>query len=210
MERRELVGEIVSTAKATLARNGMVCAKQDGHWVGKTVSVKIRIHSDLRRTIDFVNTVQAASVDFITIHGRTRRTRSSEPVNLDAIKLVAEHCTVPVIANGDVTSLTTAKHIAEQTGVQGVMSSRAILANPALYAGFETCPWECVEQFMKFGVKAPLPLKLVLHHLSEMTGDGGEGRSLLSRKERVELLECTSMLDVIDFLDDKGFVKRFD
>jgi tRNA-dihydrouridine synthase 4 len=44
------------------------------------------------------------------------------------------------------------------------MSARALLANPALFAGYEACPWEAVELFMNKVVKAPLPFKLVQHH----------------------------------------------
>lgn len=161
--------------------------------------------------MDFVRGVQDAGVDFITIHGRTKNQRSSEPVDLEAIKLLAEHCTVPVIANGDVTSLHTARSIAQYTGVDGVMSSRALLANPGLYAGHESCTWEVVEEFVNRAVKAPLPLKLILHHLSEMTMDGGqglEGHALLTKEQRVEMLECRDMLKLFDWLDDVRRVRR--
>lgn len=87
----------------------------------------------------------------------------------------------------------------------GLMSARAILANPALYAGHDTCPWEAVELFMNKAARAPLHLKLVLHHLTEMCGPGmgSDKRSLLSKKERIDMLECRNMCDLIDFLDDK-------
>lgn len=217
MSNRSLVADIVSSAKSALALEDLACKSHgNGTHTGKTVSVKIRVHKDLRETVDFVRTVQDAGVDFITIHGRTKRQRSSEPVDIEAIKLVAEHCRVPVIANGDVTSLTAAKSIVDQTDVQGVMSSRALLSNPALYAGHETCPWEAVESFMSYVVQAPLPFKLVLHHLSEMTADGGfanedgEGgtKALFTRKQRADMLDCDNMLALIDYLDEIRELRR--
>ena len=88
----------------------------------------------------------------------------------------------------------------------GLMSARAILANPALYAGAERCTWEAVERFMNRVARAPLSVKLVLHHLSDMTspGMGPDKRALLSRRERSEMMNCATMVDLIDFLDSKA------
>lgn len=166
--------------------------------------------------MDFIKTVQDAGVDFITIHGRTRSQRSSEPVNIEAISLLRSHCTVPVMANGDVVTIAAAKSIAASTGVDGVMSARSILTNPALFAGYDTCPWEAVEKFMNHLVNAPLPFKLVLHHLTEMCGSsghgehGGEGLSgaLLNKTERVELVACGNMLELIDWFDSVRELRR--
>jgi tRNA-dihydrouridine synthase 4 len=61
----------------------------------------------------------SAGVDFITVHGRTKRQKSSEPVNIEGMKIVKETSTVPVIANGDVFSLKDAEMILNMTGVDG-------------------------------------------------------------------------------------------
>lgn len=156
-------------------------------------------------------------MSFITIHGRTRNQRSSEPVSLEAIKLLASHCTVPVLANGDVTTLKAAHEIASATGVDGVMAARSILCNPALFKGHDSCPWEAVEKFVNYVVKAPIPFKLVMHHLTEMCGSGGHGEegrfgvsgALLSKKERAELVTCANMVHLIDWLDSVRAIRRF-
>ncbi|KAL2757595.1 hypothetical protein ACRALDRAFT_2057302 [Sodiomyces alcalophilus JCM 7366] len=90
------------------------------------------------------------------------------------------------------------------TKLAGLMSARGILANPALYAGHETCPWSAVESFLRHAARAPLHLKLILHHLNEMCGPGmgPDKRSLLSKAERIQLNSLTNMVDVIDFMDD--------
>jgi len=159
--------------------------------------------------------VQEAGVDFITIHGRMRGTRSSEPVNLDAIKLVGEHIKVPKLSNGDVYTLADAKDHAERTGVDGVMSARGLLENPALFKGFNGCPWEAVEIFLNKVARAPIPFKLVVHHLSEMVGSdrvtgtvGGGSGTLLNKEERMALMECGSMIEMIDWLDEIRDVRR--
>lgn len=84
------------------------------------------------------------------------------------------------------------------------MSARALLCNPALFAGHQTCPWSAVEAFMRNVARAPIPLRLVQHHLSEMCspGMGADKTSLLDRKERTAMLGLDSMLDVVDFMDE--------
>lgn len=154
------------------------------------------------QTMDFIKTVQDAGVDFLTIHGRTKAQRSSEPVNTAALSILRSHVTVPLIANGDVSTVAIASSIAAETGVDGVMSARDLLANPGLFNGYDMCPWKVVEEFVNRVVRAPIPFKLVVHHLSQMTGSGGGGKpALLGKEERGELMECRDLIEVIDFLD---------
>lgn len=91
------------------------------------------------------------------------------------------------------------------THLSGFMSARGLLANPALFAGHAACPWEAVETLMCKVARAPLPFKLALHHVQEMTapGMGPDKRALLNKRERAELNACGSMLDLVDFLDAK-------
>lgn len=172
---------------------------------------------EYRETVDFIRTVEKAGVDFITIHGRTKSTPSSHPVDLEAIKLLTEHTTVPTIANGDIFTLRNAEECVRLTGVDGVMSARGLLENPALFTGEERCPWEAVEVFMGKVVRAPLPFKLVVHHLSEMVGSdhlggtvgGGNSKgTLFSKEERMGLMECGGMVELIDYLDSVREVRR--
>lgn len=196
MNKRELVTLMVSSAK-TAIKNLRFESK-------KTVSVKIRVHKDLRETVDFVRAVEKAGADFITIHGRLRSTPSSQPVNLEAIKLVAEHISVPTLSNGDVFTVADAKEHAKFTGVDGVMSARGLLENPALFRGDDNCPWEAVEAFMEKVVRAPLPFKLVVHHLGEMGGSdrSQKGRTLFSKEERAELMGCEGMVELIGWYEE--------
>jgi len=91
------------------------------------------------------------------------------------------------------------------THLSGFMSARGLLANPAIFAGYSACPWEAVETFMCKVAKAPVPFKLVQHHIMEMTapGMGSDKASLLDKKERAELMKLTNTCEIMDFLDEK-------
>jgi len=112
--------------------------------------------------------------------------------------------------NGDIFTLEDAERMSRETGADGVMAARGLLRNPALFKGFERCPWEAVEVFLNKVVKAPIPFKLVVHHLGEMcNGQGGEV-GLLGKEERAGLMACGSMVELIDFFDEVREVRRLD
>lgn len=234
MEKRELVRDMVLETRERLRQDGWAVGKDKDmdNPLGRSVSVKIRVHHDLRRTMDFIDTVlgpdQDRHIDFLTIHPRTRNTPSSTPINLEALEILTSKYgdRVPILVSGDVFAMNALPFDSPFLNVDsphtytaprptlpklaGLMSARAILANPALYAGYGACPWEAVETFMINAAKAPLPYKLTLHHVSQMCAPGmGPNKSaLLSKPERTALMACTNMCDLIDFLDDKRGLRR--
>lgn len=68
--------------------------------------------------MDLCQKVEQAGLSFLTVHGRTKDQRS-DPVNLDAIRMIKESVKVPVIANGDIFSISDAEHVHEMTAVNG-------------------------------------------------------------------------------------------
>ncbi|PSR97530.1 dihydrouridine synthase [Coniella lustricola] len=226
MEKRELVRDMVLETRQRLHSDGWAVGKEKDvdSPKGRSVSVKIRVHKDLRKTIDFIDTVlgheQDRNIDFLTIHPRTRNTPSTNPINLEALELLTNKYgdKVPILVSGDVFTMSTLPYKSPYLSprendegrpylpkLRGLMSARSLLANPALFAEHEVCPWDAVELFMNNVVRAPLPLKLVHHHLGEMCGPGygPDKRSLLSKKERAELYNCSTMCDTIDFIEEK-------
>ncbi|KAI8603089.1 hypothetical protein EDD21DRAFT_394980 [Dissophora ornata] len=159
-------------------------------------SIKIRIHKNLRETEEFVKRALSVGVDFITVHGRTRRQKSTEPANMDGMKLVKEVSTVPVIANGDVFSVEDANMIVEATGVDGTMSARGILENPALFAGYETTPWECVEDYVDLALSYGTNAFIFHHHLMFML------EKIMSNAERRTFNSLTTIPSIIDYLEE--------
>uniref|UniRef100_A0A8C5XFZ3 DUS-like FMN-binding domain-containing protein n=1 Tax=Microcebus murinus TaxID=30608 RepID=A0A8C5XFZ3_MICMU len=103
------------------------------------VSVKIRIHDDLPRTVDLCQKAEAIGAPCVTVRGRTAEERH-RPVHYDAIEIIKENMSIPVIANGDIRSLKEAENVWQITGTDGVAAARGLLANLAMCAGCEGTP----------------------------------------------------------------------
>ncbi|KNC98393.1 uncharacterized protein SPPG_06098 [Spizellomyces punctatus DAOM BR117] len=189
MEDPELVRDMVRQVKARTSGIAMA----DGEPF--PCSVKIRVHPDLKKTVEFVQRAESVGVDWITVHGRTRRQKSTEPVDLDAIKLVKEHATVPIFANGDVFSLQDADRIVEYTKTDGVMAARGLLENPALFAGHEYTPLECVERYVRLGIGYGSTHFIFHHHLMYMLDKS------MSRAEKKTFNCLTSIPGILDYLE---------
>ncbi|KAF7732282.1 tRNA-dihydrouridine(20a/20b) synthase [NAD(P)+]-like protein [Apophysomyces ossiformis] len=158
-------------------------------------SIKIRVHPNLKQTYEFVKRAESVGVDFLTVHGRTRYQKSTEPVNFDGIKLVKESVGVPVIANGSIFSLKDVEEMYEKTGVDGVMSARGLLQNPALFAGYESTPWECIEDYVRLALGYGTNTFIFHHHLMFMFED------IMSRAERKTFNTLSSIPAILDHLE---------
>ncbi|KPM39932.1 hypothetical protein AK830_g6607 [Neonectria ditissima] len=110
MGHRELVRDMVVETRQRLQRDGWhVGLERDIESPkGRSVSVKIRIHDDLRKTMDFLDTVigepQNRLVDWVTIHPRTKSTPSTTPIRTEALEiLIAKYAgTLPILLSGDI------------------------------------------------------------------------------------------------------------
>ncbi len=81
---------------------------------------------------DFARRMEDAGALAITVHGRTREQKYRGNADLDAIHRIAEAVQVPVIGNGDVTSIAAAERML-QTGVKGIAIGRGALGSPWLF-----------------------------------------------------------------------------
>lgn len=71
-----------------------------------------------RVTIEFCKRAEKAGASFISVHGRTKSQRN-EPIDLEAIKLIKENLSIPVVGNGDIFHLNDALKLQEATSVNG-------------------------------------------------------------------------------------------
>ncbi len=76
-----------------------------------------------RKTVDLCQKVEHAGVSWVAVHGRTKEQRA-DAVNYEAIKLVKESLTVPVIANGDICNTEDISRVCELTGADGMFPAK--------------------------------------------------------------------------------------
>jgi len=115
-------------------------------------------------------------------------------VNLSAIREVVQSVRVPVLATGDVTRLSDVQATLEATGASGVMVARGLLANPAMMAGYEETPAECIARWVRLATDTGTPFSAFHHHLIFMC------EKVMSRPDRRVFNALTSTAAVIDFL----------
>lgn len=82
---------------------------------------------------EFARRMQDAGAQAVTVHGRTREQKYTGCADLDLIARVVEAVDIPVIGNGDVTDVDSARRMLE-TGVRGIAIGRGALGQPWVFA----------------------------------------------------------------------------
>lgn len=72
--------------------------------------------------------------DLVTVHGRTVIQLYRRGVRLDLIRLAAEYLSCPVLANGDVTGIASARETLAETRAAGLMIGRGAVRNPWIFS----------------------------------------------------------------------------
>lgn len=102
--------------------------------VKKPVTVKIRIGWDEEHinAVENAKMIEKAGAKAITVHGRTRSQFYSGKANYDVIKDVVDAVNIPVVGNGDVIDVESAKRLLE-TGCAAIAIGRGTLGNPFIF-----------------------------------------------------------------------------
>lgn len=101
----------------------------------KPVTVKFRKGFDAEHVnaVEIAKAAQAAGVNAVAVHGRTRSQYYSGEADRDIIRKVKEAVSIPVIGNGDITSPLKAKRMIDETGCDGIMVGRGAEGNPWIF-----------------------------------------------------------------------------
>jgi len=105
--------------------------------VNKPVTVKTRLGYDNHRKdiVEIAERLQDVGIQAITIHARTRVTRSSEPADWTLIGEVKRNPSmhIPVFGNGDVLTPEAARFFKDTYHVDGLMIARGSYGNPWIF-----------------------------------------------------------------------------
>ena len=104
-------------------------------------------------------------IKMLAIHGRTRAQKYNGDAEYDTVKKIKGIVSIPVVANGDITSAEKAKKVLDYTGVDAVMLGRATQGNPWLVGQ--------INNYLTTGKtsKAPLldkKISLILKHILQI------------------------------------------
>ena len=141
--------------------------------VSLPVSVKMRLGWDdeHKNVLDMAARMVDAGAQMITIHGRTRQQFYSGEADWSLIAEAADRLPVPVVGNGDITSVEIAAARMKETGCAGVMVGRGMLGNP----------WLIRDMVRHFAGQPALPapgreeiLAMALRHLRRQVELSGE------------------------------------
>lgn len=97
-----------------------------------TVKTRIGYHSE-----DELDTLlelfSRHPIDALAIHGRTVKERYQTPIHPDCLRRAVEALPCPVIANGNVVDVTTARALHKQTSAAGLMIGRGAIRSPWIF-----------------------------------------------------------------------------
>ena len=95
--------------------------------VSVPVTLKIRtgIDRDHRNGVDVAEIAQSCGISMLTVHGRTRADKFTGEAEYETLRDIVRAVDIPVIANGDITSVEKAERVLNYSGAAGVMIGRA-------------------------------------------------------------------------------------
>ena len=120
MRDEALVGRILEAVVAT---------------VDVPVTLKIRTGWDAthRNAPAIARIAQAAGIQALTVHGRTRDQHYTGQAEYDTLAAIKAELSIPVIANGDIDSPQRAAQVLSHTGADAVMVGRAAQGRPWIF-----------------------------------------------------------------------------
>ncbi|MAS24584.1 MAG: tRNA dihydrouridine synthase DusB [Oceanospirillaceae bacterium] len=137
------------------------------------VSLKIRTgwDPDHKNGPTIARIAEDAGIVSLAVHGRTRACGYKNTVEYDTIRTIKNSVSIPVFANGDITSARKAAEVLHYTGADGVLIGRAAQGQPWIFRE--------VAHYLSTGEELPSPPlaeteQILLNHLQDLHDFYGE------------------------------------
>lgn len=160
------------------------CAERD---VPLTLKYRTGWSPENRNALKIAKMAEEIGVTLLTLHGRTRACGYTGDAEYDTIRAVKQAVSIPVIANGDITSPDKARFVLEYTGADGIMIGRAAQGNPWVFRE--------IAHHLRTGEYLPPPelseaREVMLGHLEDHYSFYGERPGLLTARKHLQWYLC--------------------
>lgn len=137
------------------------------------VTLKIRTGWDPehKNGVQIAKIAENCGISALAIHGRTRQCMYKGNAEYDTIKAIKQSISIPVIANGDITTPETAKFVLDYTGADALMIGRGAQGRPWIFRE--------IQHYLDTGTQlAPVSVvekrQVILEHLTKLYDLYGE------------------------------------
>lgn len=169
LQNERLVGDILDAVVAA---------------VDVPVTLKFRTgwNRENKNALKIARMAEQAGIAMLTLHGRTRADGYSGEAEYETIAVVKAAVSIPVVANGDITSPEKAKHVLQVTGADAIMIGRAAQGRPWIFRE--------IDHYLRTGEYLPSPLisevrALMSEHLQAHYAFYGEYMGLRTARKHI-------------------------
>jgi tRNA-dihydrouridine synthase B len=152
--------------------------------VSVPVTLKIRTgwDSEHKNGLEIAKIAERAGIQSLAVHGRTRSCGYKGEAEYDTIRLIKQSVSIPVIANGDITSPEKASWVLNYTGADAIMIGRAAQGRPWIFRE--------IAYFLETGRRLAEPTideveDIMLRHISHLHSFYGEGQGTRIARKHV-------------------------
>jgi len=169
-----------------------------------TLKTRTGWNKENKNAIQIARIARESGVAAIAIHGRTRECGYSGIAEYETVADVKSRIDMPVIVNGDITSISKAKEVLAYTNADAVMIGRAAQGNPWIFKE--------LNEYLVSGLKLPRPSlddrrKVLMQHLQQLYSFYGEKKGTRIARKHInwycgEIRGFSSFRKTINQLED--------
>uniref|UniRef100_A0A0K8RII6 Putative trna-dihydrouridine synthase n=1 Tax=Ixodes ricinus TaxID=34613 RepID=A0A0K8RII6_IXORI len=178
------------------------------------VTCKIRVLDRLEDTLALGKLIESTGVKALGVHGRTKEERPQHKNRNATIKALAEHLTIPVIANGgsgEIVDYEDIERFRVATGATSVMLARQAESNCSIFSKAGRKPIDdVIVQYLHYAIEYDNRATNTKYCVQQMLGslqDTERGKALLASQQMEEICRLWKMEELYSTWQRKLQVK---
>ncbi len=148
------------------------------------VTLKIRTGwaPENRNGVQIAQIAEACGIAALAVHGRTRQCMYKGHAEYDTISAIKRSVSIPVVANGDITSPEKARYVLDKTGADALMVGRGAQGRPWIFNE--------IQHYLETGEKLPpisqeVKRQVMLEHLTKLYDLYGEFKGVRFARKHI-------------------------